>query len=320
MKIVIVGPGFMPIPSTGWGAVENLVWDIRCELVKIGHDVHIVNTSNRQEIVDQVNQLKPDFIHVQYDDYADCIPHFLCKKVALTSHYGYLTQPYRWDNGYRNIFSSCCNSGATIFALSPQIANVYKSAGLQERKIKVIPNGVNFDAFNFVDSKQQFFKTACVAKVESRKRQTLTQNIERVHYYGRTAPGYEWFSSNKNYCGELTRDKLYSDLTLHDNLLLLSDGEAHALVINEAMAAGLGIVVSELAWSNVDAKLPFVSIVPEILVNDFDYVTHVIEENAKISIENRLQIRNYSRNWSWENIIKNLYIPAMIDIIQDNRD
>lgn len=314
MKIAIVGPGFMPIPSTGWGAVENLVWDIRCELVKLGHEVHIVNTPSRNEIVEQVNALKPEFVHVQYDDYADCIPYFECKRVALTSHYGYLTQPHRWDEGYRRIFAACCNSGATIFALSQQIANVYKSAGLPNEKIRVVPNGVNFESFRFLESKSPFGKTACVAKVESRKRQVATQEIDRVFYYGRTAPGFEWFSGHKNYCGEWTREKLYSDLTLHDNLVLISDGEAHALVLNEAMAAGLGLVVSELAWSNVDPKLPFLTVVPELLVGDSDYLSHVIEQNAINSASIRGQIRDYAEKWSWSNIVRDRYLPQVISL------
>ena len=316
MKIAIVGPGFMPIPSTGWGAVENLVWDIRCELVKIGHEVHIVNTSNRNEIVEQVNSLRPDFVHVQYDDYADCIPYFECKRVALTSHYGYLTQPHRWDDGYRRIFAACCNSGATIFALSPQIANVYLSAGLPPEKVKVVPNGVNFESFRFVDSSSPYGKTACVAKVEARKRQVATRDVDRVLYYGRTAPGFEWFSSHKNYFGEWTREKLYSDLTFHDNLALLSDGEAHALVLNEAMAAGLGLVISELAWSNIDPKLPFVSIVPELLIGDKDYIEHVLKKNAEASIQVRDQIRKIAESWSWSNIVRNQYCSALQRVIE----
>ena len=318
MKIAIVGPGFMPIPSSGWGAVENLIWDIRCELVKLGHEVHVVNTPKRNEIVEQVNSLRPDFIHVQYDDYADCIPHFECKKVALTSHYGYLTQYHKWGGDYKKIFASCCNSGATIFALSPQIANIYRSAGLPEEMIRVVPNGVNVESFRFLDTSVLYGKSAYVAKVESRKRQTVTRNIDRVFYYGRTSPGFESFSSHKNYCGEWTREKLYQDLTLHDNLVLLSDGEAHALVLNEAMAAGIGIVVSELAWSNIDRDLPFVTVIPENLVYDSEFVTRELERNAIISIENRKSIREYAKRWSWSNIINSLYVPALFDVMKRN--
>ena len=41
MKIAIVGPGIMPIPPTGWGAVEILIWDQKLALEKLGHEVKI---------------------------------------------------------------------------------------------------------------------------------------------------------------------------------------------------------------------------------------------------------------------------------------
>ena len=44
MKIAIVGPGIMPIPPTGWGAVEILIWDQKLALEELGHEVRIVNT------------------------------------------------------------------------------------------------------------------------------------------------------------------------------------------------------------------------------------------------------------------------------------
>ena len=44
MRIAIVGPGIMPIPPSGWGAVEILIWDSKVALEKLGHQVKIVNT------------------------------------------------------------------------------------------------------------------------------------------------------------------------------------------------------------------------------------------------------------------------------------
>ena len=46
MKVAIVGPGIMPIPPTGWGAVEILIWDQKIALEKLGHEVLIVNTKS----------------------------------------------------------------------------------------------------------------------------------------------------------------------------------------------------------------------------------------------------------------------------------
>ena len=55
MKIVLIGPGIMPIPPTGWGAVEILVWDTKIALEKLGHEVLIINTKNGREIIDPVS-------------------------------------------------------------------------------------------------------------------------------------------------------------------------------------------------------------------------------------------------------------------------
>ena len=46
MKISIIGPGIMPIPPTGWGAVEILIWDQKLALEELGHEVDIVNTKS----------------------------------------------------------------------------------------------------------------------------------------------------------------------------------------------------------------------------------------------------------------------------------
>ena len=54
MKISIVGPGIMPIPPTGWGAVEILIWDQKLALEKLGYEVDIVNTKSPIEIIQKI--------------------------------------------------------------------------------------------------------------------------------------------------------------------------------------------------------------------------------------------------------------------------
>ncbi len=70
MKITIVGPGWMPIPPKGWGAVESLIHDYRTTLEKFGHEVHIVNTPIPEQIIGLVNALHSDVVHFQLEDYA----------------------------------------------------------------------------------------------------------------------------------------------------------------------------------------------------------------------------------------------------------
>jgi hypothetical protein len=56
MKIALIGPGIMPIPPTGWGAVEILIWDYYNELTRLGHIVTIINTKYIIEIINIVNR------------------------------------------------------------------------------------------------------------------------------------------------------------------------------------------------------------------------------------------------------------------------
>jgi hypothetical protein len=65
MRILIVGPGIMPIPPVGWGAVESLIWDYSEYLKKDGHEVCITNTPNLNEVLKQINDFSPDVVHIQ---------------------------------------------------------------------------------------------------------------------------------------------------------------------------------------------------------------------------------------------------------------
>ena len=104
MNICIIGPGIMPIPPTGWGAVEILIYDYYQTLIRNGHTVDIINTPDVHSIINQANSKEYDFVHIQYDDHFVVIPHLSCRNIAITSHYGYLTQRHRYDHHYTNIF------------------------------------------------------------------------------------------------------------------------------------------------------------------------------------------------------------------------
>ena len=51
MKIILIGPGLSPIPPTGWGAVESLIWDYYENLKKAGVDAHIINNPDLNQVI-----------------------------------------------------------------------------------------------------------------------------------------------------------------------------------------------------------------------------------------------------------------------------
>lgn len=301
MKICIVGPGYMPIPPKGWGAVESLIWDYNIFLKKKGYDVQIVNNSNPNEIIKEVNNSDADIIHIQYDDWV-FLSTYMNKPVVITSHYAYLEQPEKHGN-YSKIFQSFIDTKSYVFALSKGIKDTYVKFGLNKDNVFVVPNGVDRNKFEFNDIPED--KSIYLAKIDYRKRQYLYHNIDDLYFAGNIAD--DRYNRN-NYLGEWSKEYLYKNLTNYANLVLLSDGEAHPLVCMEALSAGLGLVISEYASANLDDK-PFIDIISREKMNDIDYVSKVIKHNREKSIKYRNEIREYSSKFDWLNVIEKYYIP-----------
>ena len=248
MKFSIIGPGFSAIPPVGWGAVETLIWDMRNALIKLGHEVDIVNTTDPNKIIQQINNYNPDFVHIHYDDWVGLYP-YIQYPCVCTSHYGYLERPNMFG-GYVNVANTFAKIKPRIFCLSEGIKKVYQILmDIPKDKLYVSPNGVNCDAFRVVDVPQFPDRSIYLAKVDYRKRQHLFQSIDSLWYAGNIAD--DRFDQTKNYLGEWSKETLHNSLTEYGNLVLLSDGEAHPLVCMEAFAAGLGVVVTEWGKANL---------------------------------------------------------------------
>jgi len=315
MKIAIVGPGIMPIPPTGWGAVEILIWDQKLALEELGHEVQIVNTASGVEILQQINSFRPDFVHVQYDDFVELCPYIQYPN-AITSHFGYLEQPNRWDYYGPRVASKFAQIKPNIFCLSPGIKNVYeKEMGISSDQLFVTPNGVNVDKFKYnkLQLESDICKSLYLAKIDYRKRQHMFQSIDSLYYAGNNADPR--FDVNKNYLGEWSKETLYNDLTKYGNLVLLSDGEAHPLVCLEAFAAGLGVVISQWAAANLDLNKDFITVIPEDKITDLEFVDGEIVRNRYYSVNNRPEIREYAESFSWTKVVEKYYVPAMEKII-----
>jgi hypothetical protein len=313
MKISIIGPGIMPIPPKGWGAVESLIWDYNIELTKLGHEVQIVNTQDRREIVNQVNQYNPDFVHLQYDDLYDVLPYINCKHKAATTHYGYLEQPHRYG-GYVRIFEAFVRGGFNIICLSEGIKNMYKQYGVNDNRLHVVCNGARQDLFKYTSTPSKPGKSVYLAKITDRKRQWLYQNINDIDFVGNKDDNRFDFS-RVNYIGEWDKPTLYENLTNYANLVLLSDGEADPLVTKEALIAGLGVVISECSVANLDLTKPYISVVSENKIYDLNYIRGVIETNRQQSLLHREEIRQYGiTNFAWENVVQH-YMNVVNQIV-----
>lgn len=317
MKVAIIGPGIMPIPPTGWGAVEILIWDQKLALESLGHQVKIINTQSPVEIIQQVNEFSPDFVHIQYDDFVEIVP-YIQYPSAITSHFGYLEQPERWDYYGLRVVPKFSEIIPRTFCLSPGIKKTYEEVlNFPSDKLFVTPNGVNLNNFTFSENPKYPDRSLYLAKIDYRKRQHLFQSIDSLWFAGNIADNR--FNQNKNYLGEWSKDVLYSSLTDYGNLVLLSDGEAHPLVCLEAFASGLGVVVSEFAAANLDTSKEFITVIPESKISDIEYVESELIKNREYSVSNRKEILDYASQFEWSKVIEEYYIPAMQKIIESYR-
>ena len=312
MKISIIGPGIMPIPPTGWGAVEILIWDQKLALEELGHEVDIVNTKSPVEIVQKINAYRPDFVHIQYDDFIELYP-YIQYPCAITSHFGYLERPEMF-NGYVNVLNAFTKIKPNVFCLSEGIKNVYRvMSGIKDEKLFVTPNGVDTSRFRTTDMPKYPNRSIYLAKIDYRKRQHMFQSIDSLWFAGNIADNR--FNTDKNYLGEWSKEVLFKDLTDYGNLVLLSDGEAHPLVCMEALAAGLGVVVTEWGKANLDADKEFITIIPESKVNDLEFVENAIIKNREYSISHRDEILEYAKEFEWKAVLKKHYIPAVEHLV-----
>lgn len=308
MRIVLIGPGIMPIPPTGWGAVEILIWDTKNALEALGHEVKIINTKDGRQILDEINSFRPDFVHVHYDEFIPIVP-YIQYPCAITSHFGYLERPEMF-NGYVNILNAFTEIKPNVFCLSDGIKKVYRvMSDIPEERLFVTPNGVDTSRFRATNKPQYPERSIYLAKIDYRKRQHMFQGIDSLWFAGNLADNR--FNPHKNYLGEWSKEVLFKNLTDYGNLVLLSDGEAHPLVCMEALAAGLGVVVTEWGKANLDVDKEFITIIPEKKISDLKFIEDAIIKNREYSVAHREEIIKYAEQFEWKEVIKRHYIPAV---------
>ena len=312
MRISIIGPA-LPIPPKGWGAVESLIWDMKLSLNKLGHEVQIVNVGDPYQIINMINQFRPDFVHINYDDWIGLYP-YIQYPCAVTTHFAYIERPELMGGYKQRVFDQFTNIKPNIFGLSDGINDTYNTlADISKDKLYLNPNGVMMKNFRFSENPKFPDKSIYLAKIDSRKRQFLFQSIDSLWYAGNIAENR--FDQSKNYLGEWQKEILYQNLTDYGNLVLLSDGEAHPLVCMEAFAAGLGVVVSEWATANLDLDRRFISTISEDKIENTSFVEEIIVKNREYSIEHRQEILDYAKEFEWCTILKRHYLPNIEKIV-----
>ena len=309
MKIGLIGPGIMSIPPPGWGAVEILIWDYYLALKNKNIDVTIINKIRNnhteqtitnsvycKELINEINQGNFDFVHIHYDILFH-IADFLNCKVGITSHYPYINNKTKHIYDFTNIFNYMINTKHLNLVLSIKDKQFLEENGASN--CFLLENGITSDLFTFNQSPINYNKTIYLGKISERKNQHKYCYLNNIDIIGPGGEGME------NWKGSWSRDDVHNKLSNYGNMLLISDGEADPLVIKEALICGLGVVVNESSAKNLENK-PFITIVPENKIDDFTFIQNQIDNNRKISIKLRSEIKKYGEEkYKFDNIISN---------------
>lgn len=284
MKIVLIGNGQLPIPPTGWGAVEIIIWDLSQYLINSGHAVRIVNTTDINKLINQTNSFRPDIVHLHSMEFIDIFKFINCKHKIITCH-----DTARQHNEF---FTKCIAANCSIAVLSDRIYQKYIQLGCAKSRLHVIPNGINSKHFKFDEICSYPDRSIYLGTIDGRKRQYVYQSIDSIYFVG---PKWDSnFTEEARYLGQWDKDTVYTELTKYANLVLLSANEVHPLVVSEALLCGLGVVVSEAASANLDRSVSWITVIPDDKLNDIQFVESKIIENRNISIQNRTKIRQHA--------------------------
>jgi hypothetical protein len=319
MNIAFIGPGIMPIPPDGWGAVEMLIWDYATVLGELGHTGTIINTLDRSQIIEELKAEKFDIIHLHYDVFHGIIPEILntiSGKLIVSSHYPYINYPEMWprDNYGPTMSGYSKNKDFYIFCSSQKDIDTFVRFGADINHCWLSRLGVLPDSYQF-DENATYDRTLSFSQICDRKRQYLIQDFDNVDFVGRME--YGEFSNRTNYRGEMLREKLNTEITKYSNFTLLSSVEnTTPLVVKEALICGLGVVVSEQVSVELDASLDFIDVISEDKIEDLSYIWSTLEKNKEYSVKNRKEIRDYGiKTFGLANILEFEYIPKLQSLL-----
>ncbi len=270
ISILVVASGTVPIPAQGWGAVETIIAETIPEFIRSGISVGLLNTQNYFEWK-RAQKLNFDVIICHSDSHLRKVKNFWpnTPTIAVT-HYGLAAQPALWHPSYSKIFREI-QMADKVVCLSPAIFDKFSEL-MPREKLALLGNGSNLI---ISPNNSKSGGLVMLGKVEPRKRQyelwqfALENEID-IQFLGPIADPRVLEHMNRDrslykyFKGPKSRTELISELPGYMALILLSEGEADALVLYEAQLAGLEIITNSESIGSQDSKLPWIHIIKDL--------------------------------------------------------
>ena len=317
-KLLIIAPGILPVPPSGWGALETIIYESLPSYYEDRFEVWILNSRGYKEW-GAARKETFDVVLCHYDVFAKrARSYFPNTPIINVCQYGFVGYPEKWHKSYHRVLKGLSLLDS-IYVMNNQQAEALKKY-LPNIDIFISSNGTNFKPIVGRNTEGPYL---CLGKVEPRKSQfelynNFKNSKQSIVFIGNIVdPRVSNLISkdqsvSESFIGEKTRVELARDFHKYKALILLSQGEADALVLYEAQMAGLPIFVTEEGIGAQNLSLPWVNIITERTTPD------EIELVYKKINASPIEISNYAaENYSWK--IKNAPLVLKINQMIDSR-
>ena len=285
--------GDNPIPPTGWGAVELIIWQTTTRLRKRGISIHVINKPKFGAIF--------EVLKLSLQGRADVVFCHAEKPIRILT----------WIAKIRDILLiATTHNPVSHQSWSKALQRCYMApfhfvgrADVEQMILAKNPNAKCAIQLNATETQE--FETClagngraiCLGRIQERKRQNdvsllLKGSGLECDFVGPLMEEVEISDELRNHMiGPWDRETLHRKLCEYSCHILLSRSERQPLAVIEALAAGIPVVVSpDAAWNLDDSK-------PYILVVDSD---SELVPSVKKAIEIRNQVTENIRQYAVE--------------------
>lgn len=286
MRIAFVVLGDIPIPPPGYGGIERVVH----EYAKRMPEIEFIRGRKSRVFWNLLKKGRFDAVHVHHERAIPAAKKY-CQlmKVPLlaTPHMGFVWERMDADEARRWEMLQLADHA---FPMRPDIAE-----RLPPGRWTLIPNGCDTGAIRFQDMGNG--KALYLGAINPNKRQHQLGGLGLDFagpIHGEPLPEAE------NYLGEWTREDVQTKLTEYSALVLWSEyeGGGPPLVVAEALAAGLSLVLSPSAALTLP-ELPFVHI-----ARTREEVSQKLPVAIKENPHHRTAARTFAEeNFGWDQIV-----------------
>lgn len=319
MKICHVTSGRTSVPSREWYWIEEAVWAMRSECLAHGHSVYILNSGHPSDVIDRIRKIGPDVVHF-HDDVMSLMATGIEAPIVIVQCYTAKRFTREGVVGLRRVLGNRAYIGCS----SKLAFDFLIQSGFNKNRLCLMLAGVKAALVDFSPVARFERKSLCFGIMDSNLRCADLMGYEDIDCFEplrdslrrRESSAAKCLKQMRAFKGMWGQAEACRKMQQYANLVALNQHDVAPFIVSYALAAGLGLVVSEAMAANVDLAKPFIQLVPESRMHDRQFIRAKIEDNREICVTMRREIRRYAvERFDWGGLAKTYIkdVTAMVE-------